>query len=374
MRSAWEDRRRRSRAVLLSALGGTRTPDLLVRSEMLYPIELRALVKRTVSLGDLAGRAKGRSLHPGSAGELRRGRHDLGSDRHRQDRGRHDCGRRGDGHSGDGHVGGGGRRDRVVLTQRRVVVGSGGSSPAPKYLNAAPTCSRVSTDSSRNHVGCQEGHSGRDGCRRKSPGAAGKTGGTDNSARLGRPEPRWVDARGPGSLFRTTSARCGERDAHPGCAVPVTGAELGAEAGTWREGGHAAPDGRTCCRGGSASRQAIRPGRAGGCLHDSLVAVVTELQRGRPETSDDMGHRWAGTGSGPRLVAGPRLGRRGWDSNPRIGGYPITSLAGRPDQPDSGTSPASADATHQRGASHHGVPFAPLSRAIDTSDDQGPAT
>ena len=28
---------------LLSALGGTRTPDLLVRSEMLYPIELRAL-------------------------------------------------------------------------------------------------------------------------------------------------------------------------------------------------------------------------------------------------------------------------------------------------------------------------------------------
>jgi hypothetical protein len=28
---------------LFSALGGTRTPDLLVRSEMLYPIELRAL-------------------------------------------------------------------------------------------------------------------------------------------------------------------------------------------------------------------------------------------------------------------------------------------------------------------------------------------
>ena len=45
--------------------------------------------------------------------------------------------------------------------------------------------------------------------------------------------------------------------------------------------------------------------------------------------------------------AGPKpdsFSRRGWDSNPRIG-CPITSLAGKPDQPDSGTSPAASDDT-----------------------------
>ena len=48
-----------------------------------------------------------------------------------------------------------------------------------------------------------------------------------------------------------------------------------------------------------------------------------------------------------RERAGPRLDRRGpgqrrgWDLNPRTS-YPVTSLAGKPDRPDSGTSPCCA--------------------------------
>ena len=43
----------------VSALGGTRTPNLLIRSQMLYPIELRALVERRGSLEHLDRVAKG---------------------------------------------------------------------------------------------------------------------------------------------------------------------------------------------------------------------------------------------------------------------------------------------------------------------------
>ena len=159
---------------------------------------------------------------------------------------------------------GGGRRDRVVLTQRRVVVGSGGSSPAPKYLNAAPTCSRVSTDSSRNHVGCQEGHSGRDGCRRKSPGAAGKTGGTDNSARLGRPEPRWVDAMRARVSFSNDlgpmwGARCPSGLRRPGhrCRTRRGGRDV--EGGRARSAGWAdVLSGRECLATGDSARSSGR--------------------------------------------------------------------------------------------------------------------
>lgn len=41
---------------------------------------------------------------------------------------------------------------------------------------------------------------------------------------------------------------------------------------------------------------------------------------------------------GPRRSGTHRCERRGWDSNPRAV-LPATSLAGRPDRPDSGTSP-----------------------------------
>ena len=41
---------------LLSALGGTRTPNLLIRSQMLYPIEPRALgSNESRALGDRCG-------------------------------------------------------------------------------------------------------------------------------------------------------------------------------------------------------------------------------------------------------------------------------------------------------------------------------
>ena len=45
--------------------------------------------------------------------------------------------------------------------------------------------------------------------------------------------------------------------------------------------------------------------------------------------------------NGPRPGVGVRR-RRGWDLNPRTS-YPVTSLAGRPDRPDSGTSPCCED-------------------------------
>ena len=49
----------------------------------------------------------------------------------------------------------------------------------------------------------------------------------------------------------------------------------------------------------------------------------------------------------PRRGAGAGdLTRRGWDLNPRTS-YPVTSLAGRPDQPDSGTSPNAPERTQR---------------------------
>ena len=61
--------------------------------------------------------------------------------------------------------------------------------------------------------------------------------------------------------------------------------------------------------------------------------------------------------------------RRGWDSNPRTG-YPVTSLAGKPDRPDSGTSPCCvADRTQQRPPPSR--PF-PLRRCSSTTDQPRP--
>ena len=40
---------------LLSALGGTRTPNLLIRSQMLYPIELRAPIGKGILSGVASG-------------------------------------------------------------------------------------------------------------------------------------------------------------------------------------------------------------------------------------------------------------------------------------------------------------------------------
>ena len=82
---------------------------------------------------------------------------------------------------------------------------------------------------------------------------------------------------------------------------------------------------------------------------------VTPSSHSSPDCNiwpSDMCHR--DPGGSTKRARGPAYGkapkrRRGWDSNPRTGGCPVTSLAGRPDRPDSGTSPAIDDATHPPG-------------------------
>jgi hypothetical protein len=116
--------------------------------------------------------------------------------------------------------------------------------------------------------------------------------------------------------------------------------------------------------GGGGAAGLEDPGEPGPDPGDGLsvvrqtVASVTEMQHGPPVRDNrpaafTCGSRsvlpgrqprpWGSAGrDGPRPEGrGPCTWRRGWDLNPRTG-YPVTSLAGKPDRPDSGTSPCCA--------------------------------
>ena len=189
------------------------------------------------------------------------------------------------------------------------------------------------------------------GRRPKSPGAAGNTGGTDNSARLGRPEPRWAD----GPRTRASSLRARRGAAHPGCADPGAAEERRASR-DWEGGRRGAPDGRMSV----------------------WLRLSSKCNAGHDVGGDDFGHR---SGRSDLIRPDPtRAGAQNWIGAPPVGGAPtraervgfeptdrvapITSLAGRPDQPDSGTSPASANGTHRRPVAPHAMSGAPAGLAV----------
>ena len=126
--------------------------------------------------------------------------------------------------------------------------------------------------------------------------------------------PAWgglsLDGRdGPGTRVssRARSDRIGDARPIRAALIPVTAGETARRPGTGREGG--TQHRMDACQSGC--------GRHRKCNAGAMFRPMTSVTG--PRSGDTDPRSGPRTGSGPRQTAGPRLGRRGWDSNPRTG-------------------------------------------------------